>query len=129
MKHFAIDYGSKRIGTAVSNAEGTIAFPRTTVANDAEALATVCRMIAEEKATILVVGDTLTISGSANPVTEAARAFAAKLEVAASVPLYWAREAGSTMGAAEFSGEAHDDASAAAFILQRYLDMQGSKVE
>ena len=129
MKHFAIDYGSKRIGTAVSNAEGTIAFPRTTIANNAEALELLLRMIAEEKAETIVVGDTLTLSGRENPVTEAARRFAERLEVAAQLPFSWAREAGSTLGAAEFTGEGHDDASAAAFTLQRYLDMQKSQVE
>lgn len=129
MKHFAIDYGSKRIGTAVSNAEGTIAFPRTTIPNNADALPAILRMLAEEKAGVIVMGDTLTLSGRENTVTEAVRKFAEKLEEAAQLPLLWAREAGSTLGATEFTGEGHDDASAAAFTLQRYLDMRKSQVE
>ncbi len=129
MKYFAIDYGSKRIGTAASNVEGTIAFPRTTIPNDASAVTTLVTMIAAEKAEAIVIGDTRTLEGSENPVTKAAQQFAEKLGAAAQVTIVWAREAGSTIGAGEISGTNHDDASAAAFTLQRYLDMHTRRVE
>ena len=128
MRYFCVDYGSKRIGTAVSNAEGTIAFPRTTVPNNQSAIAAIVEMIAAEKAEALVFGDTRTLEGGENPVTVEAESFAAKLGDAARITVAFAREAGSSRGASEEAG-GHDDAAAAAFILQRYLDMHTRRVE
>ncbi len=128
MKYFCVDYGSKRIGTAVSNAEGTIAFPRVTVQNAAAAIAEIAALIAGEKAEAIIVGDTRTLEGAENPVTKEAEDFAARLGQAAQLPMIWAREAGSTMGVSDTLAT-HDDAAAAAFILQRYLDMNTRSVE
>lgn len=122
MKYLGIDYGAKRIGVAISNAEGTIAFPRTTVVHDSGAIAALTETCAHEKIEAIVVGDTRTLSGGANPVTDAAEAFAQKLAAATGLPLLWAREAGSSVAVSEAPGESHDDAAAAAFTLQRYLD-------
>jgi putative Holliday junction resolvase len=128
MKYLGLDYGAKRIGVSISNADGTIAFPRTTVLHDDKAIAALKEICASEKIEAIVVGDTRTLSGGANPVTDAAEAFARRLAEAAGLPLQFAREAGSTVAVSEAPGEAHDDAAAAAFTLQRYLDMTLTKV-
>lgn len=122
MKYLGIDFGSKRIGIAISNTEGTIAFPRTTIESDDAALAVLKDVCVNEKIEVLVVGDTRSLSGGANPVTEVAEAFAAKLAAATGLTVRWVREAGSSVAVSETSRESHDDAAAAAFILQRYLD-------
>ncbi len=125
MRYLGIDYGAKRIGVAISNAEGTIAFPRKTIPNDSTAIELLKEMLVAEKAEAIVVGDTRTISGEANPVTEKTEQFAKRLSESTSLPLLWAREAGSSVAVSDSApGDAHDDAAAAAFILQRYLDMK-----
>ncbi|OGG57922.1 hypothetical protein A2853_03265 [Candidatus Kaiserbacteria bacterium RIFCSPHIGHO2_01_FULL_55_17] len=121
MKYLGIDYGAKRIGLAVS-IEG-IAFPRGVIENDTSTLTTLVDIVAKEKVSGVVVGDTRSFGGHANPVTKAADAFVDTLQKELSVPVVRAREAGSSVEAARYApgGEKHDDA-AAALILQGYLD-------
>lgn len=130
MRYLGLDYGAKRIGVAISNAEGTIAFPRKTVPNDSGAIELLKEMLVSEKVEAIVLGDTRTISGEANPVTEKTEQFAKRIADASGLPLHFAREAGSSVAVSDSApGDSHDDAAAAAFILQRYLDMQGAGVE
>lgn len=63
MKYLGIDYGKRWIGVAVSNDEGTIAFPRAVIPNDATAHSFVQRMIEEEHIDTAVVGDTRALTG------------------------------------------------------------------
>jgi putative Holliday junction resolvase len=80
-----LDYGSRRIGLAVSDPEGLIAFPagaleRTGLERD---LAALTALIAERGVTRVVVGLPLHLSGRSGPEAEAARAFARALGQAA----------------------------------------------
>ena len=58
MKYLGIDYGAKRVGIAISDAEGSIAFPRTTLLNDGKMLPQLAKLIEEEKIGTVVIGDT-----------------------------------------------------------------------
>lgn len=124
MRHIGIDFGSARIGIAVSDVAGSIAFPRAVIANDGKAVPYVARLVADEQAGVVVVGDARTFGGGENEVTAAADAFATALSRVLSVPVRRAREAWSSAEAARYApaGKKHDDASAAAIILQRFLD-------
>lgn len=130
MKYLGIDYGAKRIGIAVSDSLGTIAFPRATLTNDAVALSALKKIIEDEKIEAIVVGDTRSFSGFENPVTKEAEAFAARLKAETSLSVSAAWEAGSSIEASRYSEDdsVHDDSSAAAIILQRYLEMKGNVV-
>ncbi len=128
MKYLGIDYGAKRVGVAVSNAEGTIAFPRETILNNGQLSQALIEIILHEKPEAIVIGDTRTLEGAANPVTVEADAFAERLHEATHLPVKRAREAGSSIAASDGS-DGHDDSSAAAFILQRYLDMHPKQVQ
>ncbi|HEV3244832.1 MAG TPA: Holliday junction resolvase RuvX [Candidatus Paceibacterota bacterium] len=125
MKYLGIDYGGKRVGTAVSNHEGTIAFPRDTLANDGNLLANIARIVQEEKIEKVVIGDTRSHGGGENPITAEAETFMAALAQAAKVPVSRAFEVFSSIEASRYAPETkqHDDAAAAAVILQRFLDM------
>ncbi|MDP3645706.1 MAG: Holliday junction resolvase RuvX [bacterium] len=127
MKYLGIDYGSKRIGIAVSDAEGKIAFPRMTVGNNVKFLSTITQIIKEENIEHIIIGDTLTLSGRANPVTETLEKMIERISRMTNLPVTRAREAGSSGAVAEHAprGEKHNDAAAAAFILQRFFDMRG----
>ncbi len=129
MKYLGIDYGAKRVGIAVSDAEGKIAFPRTTLPNDEKLFPQVMNVIEEEKIGTIVVGDTRSHGGRDNPVTAEADGFVAALQVAITVPVERGWEMWSSIEASRYAPgqKGHDDASAAAIILQRFLDTKGTK--
>ena len=129
MKFMGLDYGAKRIGVAVSDAGGSIAFPRAVVPNNSSLLEEVRRIAAEESVERIVVGDTRSHGGAKNPVTDDAERFITELR-AAGLPVEAAFEAWSSIEASRYApkGMEHDDAAAAAVILQRYLDMHAGGV-
>ena len=130
MKFLGIDYGAKRIGLAVSNDAGTIAFPRETVANMKGIIATIQKIIRDEHIGFVVVGDTKSYGGIPNPVTLQVRGFVDDLKAVLDVPIASSWEAGSTMEANRYDPSgAHNDSAAAAVILQRYLDIKNGSVD
>ncbi len=130
-KHLGVDYGTKRVGIAISDTEGRIAFPRTTLANDEKLLGQVDDLIRKEHIQVVVVGDTRSHGGGENSVTPEAEAFVVALERETKLPVERVWEAWSSIEASRYApeGKTHDDASAAAVILQRYLDIHPSTVE
>ena len=129
MKYLGIDYGAKRVGIAISDAAGTIAFPRATLPNDAQLFSQLAELGRNEKIGGIVVGDTRSHGGRDNPVTAGAEAFVAALQTAVAVPIERIWEMWSSIEASRYAPEdkGHDDASAAAIILQRFLDIRGTK--
>lgn len=137
MKYLGIDYGAKKIGIALSDESGAVAFPHSVITNDDMAVSAIRTLVDEKRVGGIVVGDTRTESGAANEVTGAFSRFADALEQATQIKLIVVQEHG-TSGAARASlGEdtargniasprAKDDvgidARAAALILQRFLD-------
>ncbi|MDP3965387.1 MAG: Holliday junction resolvase RuvX [bacterium] len=125
-KYLGIDYGAKRIGVAVSDDKGTIAFPRATINNDADALESLAHLVASEKIGSIVVGDTRSFSNLANPVTKEAEDFVVRLKKELLLPVTSVWEAGSSIEASRYAPESasHSDGAAAAIILQRFFDMR-----
>jgi putative Holliday junction resolvase len=124
MRYLGLDYGAKRIGIAVSDADGGFAFPRETLPNDRTAIDRLRKVVKEEGIQAVVLGDARAANGARNPVTAEAEQFAKSLESHLRLPVHISWEAWSSMEAGRFApkGRGHDDASAAAIILQRYLD-------
>jgi len=129
-----IDYGSRRIGIAISDPDGRIASPHGvvrgsgSVAEDARAVA---RLAASLEAAEFVVGLPLHMDGSESDQTALTRAFAAALEKLAAGPVHLHDERLSSRAADELLAgrsltrkkrRARHDAIAAAVILQGYLD-------
>ncbi|MBV9120999.1 MAG: Holliday junction resolvase RuvX [Chloroflexi bacterium] len=132
----ALDLGEKRIGIAVSNPEGTLAFPdrvlvRRTPKRDRATLASVARELQAER---IVLGLPLTMDGEAGPNAERARRFGEFLTEVLDVPLEYQDERLTTIEAEErlrargLSGperRQHVDALAAAIILEDYIRARG----
>ncbi len=130
MKFLGIDYGGKRIGLAVSDEGGTIAFPRTTIANMRGVIETIKELVRVENIGFIVVGDTKSYGGVPNPITTQVKGFVDDLKEALDVPIASSWEAGSTMEANRYDpAGTHSDAGAAAIILQRYLDIKSGSVD
>lgn len=128
MKYLGIDYGAKRVGLAISDDEGKIAFPRATVPNDEKLLQFVYRMCEEEHVVSVVIGDTRSHGGAENPVTAQADKFIEAFAKLTAIPIERAPEMWSSIEASRYAGDGkgHDDASAAAIILQRFLEMNAA---
>ncbi|HEY4487690.1 MAG TPA: RuvX/YqgF family protein [Candidatus Paceibacterota bacterium] len=125
MKYLGIDFGMKRVGVAVSNDEATIAFPRVTLKNEETLVPQIVEIIEKEKIGAIVIGDTRALSGAPNPIVSlSVDLFIEELKDAIQIPIHTAFEAWSSIEASRYApkGKEHDDAAAAAIILQRFLD-------
>jgi putative Holliday junction resolvase len=62
MKYLGIDFGTKRIGLAISDENATFAFPKETLKNDANLLSNLKNILINENIGFIVIGevDTLT---------------------------------------------------------------------
>ena len=135
MRYLGIDFGVRKIGVAISDAAGSFAFPKDTIANDGSTLEALQKMIEKEKIEGLVIGDTRSDDGAENSVTQKAENFVKALESKTGLTVHRAREAWSSFEAARYapprerhtasSKNHHDDSAAAAIILQRFLDSKG----
>ncbi|MCK9351663.1 MAG: Holliday junction resolvase RuvX [Candidatus Paceibacterota bacterium] len=123
MKLLGIDYGSKKIGLAISDEEGRVAFPRSVIKNNAVILSEIQELIKKEKIEGIVLGESLAYSGEPNLIMKRISVFKESLEKATCLPVSFENEFLSSKQARNIhdSGELND-ASAAAIILQSYLD-------
>jgi putative Holliday junction resolvase len=124
MKYLGIDYGTKRVGIALSDEGGSFAFPKDIVPT-AGAIAYIESLLKEGDITSIIVGESLATNGQENDVVVMARSFAKKLELVTSVPIVFEREGFSSVEAHRYqTKKGSRDDSAAAVILQRFLDKQ-----
>lgn len=134
MRLLGIDYGTKRVGIAVSDDEGRMAFPRETIANDAHLFEYIEKLCAEEEIGAVILGESRDFSDSENPMMEQVHQFRTTLEQRTGLPVEYELEALTTQQARripekqEKTRKPHTrenvDASAAALILQSYIDKQ-----
>lgn len=143
MKYLGIDYGKKRIGVAVSDEGAVMAFPLGTVENGASAmqeetaLREVLDIVQENGVKIAVMGESRDLSGKPNPIMRDIESFAEKLQNAGIVVEFEPEFFTSAQAERQFGkltaekprarktkapDPEHHDASAAALILQSYLD-------
>lgn len=125
MRYLGVDYGLRRIGIAISDGEGKIAFPHSVILRetDESALRDVAALIKRESVEAVVIGVPLAFDGAETEVSARARAFGGKLKDAVNVPIFFENEALTTRMAKQSGASGkHKDQSAAAIILQSYLD-------
>jgi putative Holliday junction resolvase len=135
MRILALDYGSKRVGVALSDPTGTLARPLpflpakggVQLARDVAALA------AQEQAGLILLGLPRHMNGSLGESAALVQAFAAALAQATKIPVKLVDERLSTVQASRQLQEAgrdsraqrsRIDSEAAAVLLQGYLDAQ-----
>ena len=136
MKRLGIDFGSKKVGIAVSDDDGRIAFPKTILKNDAALLDEVAQLCRIERIDEIVIGESLDFAGTPNVIMPAIREFADAIRFKAELPVAFQKEYMTSLEARRPIDGKKDlmarkvkqekmgnvDASAAALILQRYLD-------
>lgn len=119
-KYLGIDYGTKYSGIALSDDEGTFAFPKAIVSSK-DLLKEVTEILSQESVAGIVVGYSLASNGERNDVAGLIGVVAQKLESYA--PVFLQEEGFSSFEAHRYQTDAgRRDDSAAAIILQRFLD-------
>lgn len=139
-KFLGIDYGTKRIGIAISDDDGKIAFPREIILNDQEVFQKIGNILEKEKINEVVIGESVDFSGKLNALSARIEIFISDFKEKFEIPIYKQKEFLTSVEARKTGflkkdltqkqshsrlkdkKRGHIDSSAAALILQRYLD-------
>lgn len=134
MKYLGIDYGSKKVGVAVSDDGGNLAFPKCVIENNTELLDTVLQIIKDERVKEVVFGASYNYKGKENPIMKDIKQFKQLIEERCGLHVHFESEV-LTSAQTRLQPHASDeprsrkkkkhiytDDSAAALILQSYLD-------
>lgn len=128
MRFLGIDYGSKRIGVALSDEKGNIAFPHSVLPNTEELVKEIKDITEKEQVGGIVIGHSLNREGGSNPIHEDVSDFIASLTVEIGIPIELEPEQYTTQEAIRLQGKNEKtDASAAAIILNSYLTKTKNK--
>lgn len=123
MRLLGIDFGSKRIGLALSDESGIMAFPHSVVKNSPEAVLQVAALCAAEGVGKVILGESLDYKGNPNKIMPASIRFKEALEKESGIPVIFEKEFLTTAEASRIQGEHRSiDSSAAALILKSYID-------
>jgi putative Holliday junction resolvase len=120
----AFDYGAKKLGVALGNMLLKQARPLDLILEPTRdgRFARIEALIKTWQPERMVVGLALATDGSEQYATLHCRRFARQLEGRYGIPVVLVDERGSSVEAQKITGNAPDDAVAAAIILQRYFD-------
>ena len=124
----AVDYGTRRLGVAVSDAEGRFALPLNTLELPARSrVAAVAELARERNADLVVVGRPTRSAGEDSHLWPEIEKFAAGLRsrgltVVFEDEAYTSAEAAEKLPAGRLKDRGRIDALAASLILKQYLD-------
>lgn len=125
MKLLGIDYGTKKVGLALSNDDGNMAFPHAVVPSGDKLLETLVNLIEEKGVKEVVIGHSQNLSGEDNPVQEAINELVTDLTLQVGLPVHLEPEQYTSQAAARVQGKNEMlDASAAALILDGFITKQ-----
>ncbi len=137
MKLLGIDYGTKRVGIALSDDEGRLAFPSSTLPQDKNLVGKIKELCENESVSIIVIGESRDFNMKENPIMPAVRALKAALERETGLSVHLEPETLTTREARRPVGKLQMrksrkktqrrpvDAVAAAILLQSYIDRAG----
>jgi putative Holliday junction resolvase len=128
-----LDVGERRVGVAISDPTGTVARPLTTIVRSSRQadFETVSQLVAEHEVEVVIVGLPLSLDGTEGPQARQTRRYAERMAERLAVPVaFWDERYSSALAAEIQSGKRRRgrrtrpgiDATAAAVILQSYLD-------
>lgn len=128
MKYLGIDYGEKRVGVAVSDNSGSVAFPRIVLDNNKNLVSKVSDLCRDESIGAIVLGESKNFDGKENIIMAEIKVFKKKLEEFIKLPIYFEPEFLTSAEALHIQGK-NDmlDASAATLILKSFLDKERNK--
>jgi len=132
MRYLGIDYGTKRVGIALSDEEGNFAFPNKVieVKNEPQVIAELISIVAQEKVTAIVIGLPLNFHFQETPQTRVVKEFGERFRKdLEGMPILFVNEVLSTKEAERSPGVSKKmiDAASAAVLLQSFLDAHRQK--
>ncbi len=122
-KILGIDYGKSKVGLALADLETKIAVPLEVVKND-NLLSIINELIKSEDIEKIVVGLPLNMSGQESDQTREVKQFVEDLKLSFKIEVITEDERLSTVQAQKAGKRGEDDAVAAMYILQSYIDKQ-----
>jgi putative holliday junction resolvase len=123
-----IDYGSKRIGVALSDEKRQFAIPLSVVENNHDLFAKIEKIATDNEVKEIVVGESRNYKGEPNMIFLDSMEFKKKMEQSG-FTVYLELEFMTSVQAERIQGKNEmSDASAAAIILQSYLDREKDAV-
>lgn len=131
MKILGIDYGTKRVGIAISDDTATLAFPKAVLRSSHTLINEIKSTIESNGVEEIVIGQSLDVKGKENILMEDIKRFVTLLEKEIGLPIhlepefFTSQEAHKGIRGGEV-GSHMIDAAAAALILQRYLDKRNN---
>jgi putative holliday junction resolvase len=137
MKYMGIDYGTKKIGLALSDSSGKMAFPFTLLKNTTSPVDDIVSLVKKEAVGHIILGYSVNNEGIENSVMKYVHEFKKKLEEQILIPVSFQKEFMTSVFARQnFVGKeknnarqikqkkvGDDDMAAATLILQRFLDI------
>lgn len=127
MRYLGVDFGTKKVGLALSDEGGRMAFPHSVVPNTPELANVVAALIEKEEVAVVVVGVSHNLDGTPNLVEEDISDFIGQLSLTSGVRIERESEVYTSQEAMRLQGRNNmTDASAAAIILNSYLTKQQS---
>ena len=135
MRFLGIDYGTKRVGMAISDENGVLAFPNGIFPNDLNLFKEIEIILKKENIREIVVGESVDFKGQPNILSKEIEIFIKEMEDRFKIPVFRQKEFLTSVEARGKVGKEKNNArkikkenskkiddSAAALILQRYLD-------
>lgn len=127
MRLLGIDYGTRKIGIAMTNEGGDMAFPKAVLANDRHFLSSLRELVQGGNVEKIIIGESLNRDGTPNEIMQEIRELARTIEREIQIPVeyeseMYSSEAAKRLQEEELSSNALIDASAAAIILNGYID-------
>jgi putative holliday junction resolvase len=128
MKRMGIDFGTKKVGLAISDDSGVMAFPYAVVPNDTNLLKYIEDLVNKRSVKEIVIGHSLNNQGDPNKVHSVVEEFMTDLTLRIGIPIHMEPEQYSTQQAIHIQGKNNMvDASAASIILDSYINKQKNK--
>lgn len=130
MKYLGIDYGEKRVGMAMSDTDGKMAFPKVVLENNNKLIENIEGLCKESSIEAIVIGESKDYKGDDNKINPKIISFKRDLFAAIKLPIYLEPEFMSSMQVEKTFGKTDMlDASAAAIILQTFMDKEVNRQE
>lgn len=139
MKLLGIDYGTKRVGIALSDDEGHLAFPYAIFPQDENLSKKIKELCEKEGVGAIIIGESRDFNQKENPIMPAVRALKNVLEKETGLPIHFepemltSRQARHPIGKSPMRKSRKKtrrksvDSAAATIILQSYIDRTRQK--
>ncbi len=125
MRKLGIDYGTKKVGLAMTDESGSMAFPHSVIPTNPDLLKKLVALVEKEKIGEIVIGHSLDRNGKPNAVHQAVEGLMLDLTLETGLPIHLQPEQYTTQAAIQLQGKTPmTDAAAAALILDSFITKQ-----